>query len=65
MTAKHAADFQATSDRPCCDYRCNQGRNCPVRHETTTELRVLRAAQYGAVTIFIVCWVGFMVWVIK
>lgn len=50
----------------CCDYGCNQGRNCPAR--TTPyhpPLDVLRAAQWVAGVVFAVCMVGFFVWVLK
>ena len=53
----------------CCDYGCNQGcnqgRNCPARSTSTTEVDVLRAAQYVAGVVFATCVIGFVVWVMK
>ena len=48
-----------------CDYGCNQGRNCPARTTNTTEVDVLRAAQWVAGVVFAVCVAGFFVWVLK
>ena len=55
----------------CCDYGCNQGRNCPARSTSTTKVDVLRAAQYVfavwcvAGVVFAVCVAVFFVWVMK
>lgn len=49
----------------CCDYECNQGRNCPARTANTTEVDVLRAAQWVAGVVFATCVVGFFVCVMK
>ncbi len=66
MTIKSAQDFQAQTDRStCCDYGCNQGRNCPARATSATEVDVLRAAQYFAGVVFATCVMGFVVWVMK
>jgi hypothetical protein len=49
----------------CCDYGCHQGRNCPARITNTTEVDVLRAAQWVAGVVFATCVMGFVVWVLK
>lgn len=49
----------------CCDYGCNQGRNCAARSTSNSVVLVARAAQYVAGVVFAVCMAGFCVWVMK